>query len=74
MKNEPFAQDPIARTEKFIVENGLLDAEGLKQMRAEISKQVEEAIATAQQEETPDASKEDWRPMSTSSLIDDPTA
>src|SRR3954471_15436993 len=74
MRNHPFAQDPVARTEKFILENGLLDADGLKQMRAQIAKQVEEAIATAQQEETPNASKEDWRPMSTSSLIDDPSA
>src|SRR3954468_10388480 len=74
MKNEPFAQDPIARTEKFIMENGLLDSEGLKQMRAEISKQVEEAIATAQQEETPNASQQDWQGLSTPGLIDNPTA
>ena len=28
MKGQPFAQDPIARTEKFILENGLLDKVG----------------------------------------------
>src|SRR6202030_4315659 len=50
MKGQPFAQDPVARTEKFILENGLLDLDGLKQVRAEIAKEVDEAIATAQQE------------------------
>src|SRR5437870_5474298 len=39
MKNQPFAQDPVARTEKFILENGLLDRDALQQMRAEIAKQ-----------------------------------
>jgi acetoin:2,6-dichlorophenolindophenol oxidoreductase subunit alpha len=72
MKGQPFAQDPIARTEKFILENGLLDADALKEMRAKIAKEVDEAVATAQQEDPPQASKEDWRPMSTDRLIDNP--
>src|SRR5438046_6547358 len=38
MKNQPFAQDPVERTEKFILEKGLLDRDALKQMRAEIAK------------------------------------
>src|SRR5437660_11971809 len=29
MKGQPFAQDPVARTEKFILENGLLAADAL---------------------------------------------
>jgi len=70
MKNQPFAQDPVARTEKFILENGLLDANALKQMRAEIAKQVDEAVATAQQEDPPHPREEDWRSMSTDQLID----
>jgi pyruvate dehydrogenase E1 component alpha subunit/2-oxoisovalerate dehydrogenase E1 component alpha subunit len=72
MKGQPFAQDPVARTEKFIVEHRLLDADALKQMRAEIAKQVDEAVATAQQEDPPHASTEDWRPISTRDLIDKP--
>ena len=47
MKKQPFAEDPVARTEKFILEQGLLDPDGLKQMRGEIAKQVDDAIATA---------------------------
>jgi pyruvate dehydrogenase E1 component alpha subunit/2-oxoisovalerate dehydrogenase E1 component alpha subunit len=70
MKNESFAQDPVARTEKFILEHGLTDADGLKQMRAEIAKQVDDAIATAQQEDPPNPNEEDWRPLSTPELID----
>jgi pyruvate dehydrogenase E1 component alpha subunit/2-oxoisovalerate dehydrogenase E1 component alpha subunit len=73
MKGQPFAQDPIARTEKFILENGLLDAEGLKQMRAEIAKQIDDAIATAQQEDPPQPREEDWRGLSTQRLVDNPS-
>jgi acetoin:2,6-dichlorophenolindophenol oxidoreductase subunit alpha len=72
MKGQPFAQDPVARTEKFILEKGLLDAEALKQMRAEIAKQVDDAVATAQQEDTPHPREEDWRAMSTPDLLDRP--
>jgi pyruvate dehydrogenase E1 component alpha subunit/2-oxoisovalerate dehydrogenase E1 component alpha subunit len=73
MKGQPFGQDPIARTEKFILENGMLDADALKKMRAEIAKQVDDAVATAQQEDPPHASTEDWRPMSSDHLIDNPS-
>lgn len=73
MKGQPFAQDPIARTEKFILENGLLDADALKQMRAEIAKEVDEAVATAQQEDPPQPREEDWRSMSSDRLIDNPS-
>jgi TPP-dependent pyruvate/acetoin dehydrogenase alpha subunit len=72
MKGQPFAQDPVARTEKFILEHGLLDRDALKQMRAEIAKQVDEAVATAQQEDAPQAREEDWRSMSTRELQDRP--
>ena len=72
MKGQPFAQDPVARTEKFILENGLLDAEALKQMRAETAKQVDDAVATAQQEDPPQPREDEWRSMSTHELLDRP--
>ena len=72
MKGQPFAQDPVARTEKFILENGLLNADALKQMRAQIAKEVDEAVATAQQEDPPHPREEDWRSMSTADLLDRP--
>src|SRR4030095_10431320 len=73
MKGQPLAQDPVARTEKFILENGLLDGEALKQMRGEIAKEVDDAVATAQQEDAPRASTEDLRRISTDKLIDNPS-
>src|SRR5437868_12724860 len=56
MKKEPFAQDSVARTEKFIFDKGLLDRDALQQMRAEIAKEVDEAVATAQPDDAPHAS------------------
>src|SRR6201993_851983 len=53
MKGQPFGQDPIQRTENFILEHGLLDRDALQQMRVELAKQVDEAVATAQQEGPP---------------------
>jgi pyruvate dehydrogenase E1 component alpha subunit/2-oxoisovalerate dehydrogenase E1 component alpha subunit len=72
IKREPFAQDVVQRTEKFIIENGLLDRDALQQMRAEIAAEVEEAVATAQQEDPPHPSDEDWCALSTRELIDHP--
>src|SRR5437868_14014382 len=74
MKQQPWAQDPIARTEKFILETGLLDRDALRQLRAEIAKEIEGAVATAQQDDTPYANEDEWRALSTSRLIDNPTA
>ena len=73
MKGQPFAQDPVARTEKFILENGLTSRDELQQMRAEIAKQVDEAVSTAQQEDAPHPRAQDWRSMSTENLIDNPS-
>src|SRR4051812_19812238 len=72
IKREPFAQDALARAEKFIIEGGLLDRDALQQMRAEIAAEVEEAVATAQQEDPPQASEEDWCALATRELVDQP--
>ena len=70
MRNEPFAQDPVQRTERFILEQELLDRDALQQMRAAIAAQVDDAVATAQQEDAPVASEEDWSALSTRELMD----
>ena len=70
MRNEPFARDPVAWTEQLILENEWLDRAALQKMRAEIAAQVDEALATAQQEDTPRASEEDWCALSTRELAD----
>src|SRR3954447_934076 len=64
MRNQPFAQDPVARTEKFLAEQGLLDQDARQKMRAEIAKEVEEAVSMAQQEDSPAGSTEDWYALS----------
>src|SRR5215212_1984051 len=53
IRREPFAQDVLQRTEQLILEQGLLNREGLQQMRTEIAAVVDEAVATAQQEDAP---------------------
>jgi TPP-dependent pyruvate/acetoin dehydrogenase alpha subunit len=73
MKGQPFAQDPVARTEKFILDQGLMTRDELQKMRADVAKQVDEAVAMAQQEESPQPREEDWRAMSTQELIDRPS-
>jgi TPP-dependent pyruvate/acetoin dehydrogenase alpha subunit len=52
----------------------LLDRDALQEMHAEAAKQVEEAVATAQQENAPSAHEEDWSAMSDAGLIDNPSA
>jgi len=70
MKKEPFAQDPVERTEKFILEQGLLDRAALQKLRAEIAAEVDEAVSTAQQEDAPVGSEEDWCAVSQRDLLD----
>jgi hypothetical protein len=52
----------------------LLERDSLQQLRAEIAKQIDEAVATAQQEDAPHAREEDWRAVSTDALLDHPSA
>jgi TPP-dependent pyruvate/acetoin dehydrogenase alpha subunit len=72
MKKEPFAQDPVERTEKFILEQGLLDRAAMQKLRGEIAAEVDAAVSTAQQEDAPVGSEEDWVALSTRELIDRP--
>ncbi|MBV9618815.1 MAG: thiamine pyrophosphate-dependent dehydrogenase E1 component subunit alpha [Verrucomicrobia bacterium] len=73
MKGQPFAQDPVARTEKFILDRALMTRDELQKMRSDVAKQVDEAVATAQQEDPPQPREEDWCAMSTQDLIDKPS-
>jgi pyruvate dehydrogenase E1 component alpha subunit/2-oxoisovalerate dehydrogenase E1 component alpha subunit len=72
IRREPFAQDSLQVAEQLILEQGLLDREGLQQMRAELAAEVDEAVATAQQEDAPVGSEEDWCAVATRSLVDQP--
>ncbi|MEO7724354.1 MAG: thiamine pyrophosphate-dependent dehydrogenase E1 component subunit alpha [Chthoniobacterales bacterium] len=70
MKKEPWAQDCVLATEKLISENGWLEAAALKELRTELSAEVEKAVETAQCESAPVASEEDWCAMATRELLD----
>jgi pyruvate dehydrogenase E1 component alpha subunit/2-oxoisovalerate dehydrogenase E1 component alpha subunit len=70
MKKKPWAADCLLKTEKLILEKSWLDPETLKQWRAEISAEVETAVATAQSEAAPASSEEDWCAISTRELMD----
>ncbi len=70
MRKMDFARDPLARTEEYILAEGLADAETIAEWRAEAAAEVNEAINTAQGESAPDASTEEWRAISSRDLVD----
>jgi len=70
LRNEAYARDSLERAEKLIIQQELADGDVLRDWRTEIVAQVDEAIATAQQEDAPVASEEDWCALSTRELTD----
>jgi len=72
MRNEPFAQDALQKTEQLVLERKLMDRDALQQMRTEIAREVDEAVSQAQQEDAPVGAKEDWCALSTRGLVDQP--
>jgi pyruvate dehydrogenase E1 component alpha subunit/2-oxoisovalerate dehydrogenase E1 component alpha subunit len=70
IRKEKFAQDALQRTEDFIRREELADDETLAQWRAEAVARVNEAITTAQQEDPPVGSEEDWCAVSERTLQD----
>ena len=70
IKREPFAQDPLVRTEKTIAEQNLADKETMQKWRAEAVAKVEEAVQTAQHEDAPVGTEEDWCALATREIVD----
>jgi len=70
IKQQPFARDCLKVAEQTIIDLNLSDAETLAEWRKDAAAQVDEAIATAQQEPAPEADKEDWSAISTRDLVD----
>lgn len=70
IRKEPFAQDCLPRTEAFIRQHKLLDDEALKNLREEVGRAVDEAIATAQKDPLPNGAEEDWCALSGRELLD----
>ena len=70
MRKELFAQDSVQRAEHFIVEHELAEASTVRQWRAELAAEVDEAIAIAQGEDQPVGSEEEWCALSSRGLRD----
>ncbi len=70
MRDEPFARDSVKRSEQFILERELADADTLRQWREEVAAEVNEAIDIAQREAAPVASEEDWCALAQRELVD----
>ena len=70
IRQEAFAQDALERSEKLIKELGLVDAETLRQWRADAVAQVNEAVTTAQHEAPPVGSEEDWCALASREMAD----
>src|SRR5881296_1389729 len=70
VKRQPRSEECLKLAEKKIVDLEMADAATLKSWRKDAAAQVDEAIATAQQEPAPEADKEDWSAISTRDLVD----
>ena len=70
MRNEPFGRDSVQRTEEFIREQELVDADTLRAWREVAAAEVNEAIDIAQREAAPVASEEDWCALAQRELVD----
>jgi TPP-dependent pyruvate/acetoin dehydrogenase alpha subunit len=70
MKQQPFARDCLKVAEQTVMECNLMDPQTLSEWRKNAAAQVDEAVATAQKEEVPQADTEDWCALSTRDLVD----
>ncbi|HYY14113.1 MAG TPA: thiamine pyrophosphate-dependent dehydrogenase E1 component subunit alpha [Chthoniobacterales bacterium] len=70
IKRQPFAQDCLKLAEKKVLDYDLLDPATLQSWREDAVGQVDEAIATAQKEPSPEGAEEDWCAISTRELAD----
>jgi acetoin:2,6-dichlorophenolindophenol oxidoreductase subunit alpha len=68
LKQSPLGQDCITLAENFLLEQAWADSADIELWRNDAAQQVEEAVATAQREGTPDPGLEDWCPLATRHL------
>jgi acetoin:2,6-dichlorophenolindophenol oxidoreductase subunit alpha len=71
IRKEPFAIDCLQRTEAFIKERELADAETLQRWREGAAEEVENAFSAAQKEPVPNSDEEDWCAISQRDLVDE---
>ena len=70
LKNSPLGRDCLKTAEAWLFAEHWLDTATLADWRSRILQEIEEAVATAQREPTPDPFTEDWRALASENLVE----
>jgi len=70
LKNSPLGRDCMTVGEKQLLEAGMITTDELASWKSEAAEEVQAAVATAQQEPSPDPYQDDWRVFSSPELSD----
>jgi acetoin:2,6-dichlorophenolindophenol oxidoreductase subunit alpha len=70
LKNSPLGRDCLKTAEAWLFAEHWLDTATLTDWRSQILQEIEEAVATAQREPTPDPFTEDWRALASENLVE----
>lgn len=70
LRASPVGRDCMEVAEKQLLERGWADRHALDQLAAEVSQQVDEAVAAVSREPSPNPDEEDWCAISSRNLID----
>lgn len=70
LKSLPLGRDCLQVAEETLLEERWTDEQTVADWRAELSRQVEEAVAQAQLEPAPDPFREEWRALATARLAE----
>ncbi len=63
-------RDCLLVAEKLAIEKGWVEPSGIERWRTECRLEVDQALATASKEPTPDPFRENWRALSTAELAE----
>lgn len=70
LKNSPLGRDCLKLAEEFLLREKIADAAQLAVWRSEATREIEEAVAQAQREPTPDPFAEKWSALATENLAE----
>ncbi|MEO1833980.1 MAG: thiamine pyrophosphate-dependent dehydrogenase E1 component subunit alpha [Akkermansiaceae bacterium] len=70
LKNSPLGRDCMTVGENQLLEAGMITTDELASWKSEAAEEVQAAVATAQQEPSPDPYQDDWRVFSSPELSD----
>ena len=70
LKNSPLGRDCMTVGENQLLEAGMITTDELASWKSEAAEEVQSAVATAQQEPSPDPYQDDWRVFSSPELSD----